>query len=146
MRGLKISEGVMAVLGAIATFLGAFILFAGDDQFVGLGGDASWRVGDLSVAWGYGLAAAGVAILVLAAGLYRRDRAGGVPVERSSRADLAVHGVVFVLVNAFLWIQDIAIGGGVDYAWWITIPWGIGLAVHAVTILRDGGGRGAAVH
>lgn len=36
-------------------------------------------------------------------------------------------------MNAFIWIQDIAIGGGVSYAYWITIPWGIGLAIHATT-------------
>lgn len=145
MRGLKVSEGVLAVLGAVGAFMGVFILFAGDDQYVGLGGEASWRVGDLSVAWGYGLAAGGLAVLLLAVALYRRDRHRGVVGQPSGRADLAVHATVFVLVNAFLWIQDAAIGGGIDYAWWITIPWGIGLGIHAIVALRDGG-RHAAVH
>jgi hypothetical protein len=38
---------------------------------------------------------------------------------------------VFPPVNAFVWIQDFAIGGGLDYAYWVTIPWAIGLAIHA---------------
>lgn len=38
-----------------------------------------------------------------------------------------------MLVNAFVWVQDIALGDGVNYAWWITIPWGIALAAHAIT-------------
>jgi hypothetical protein len=46
------------------------------------------------------------------------------------------HGVIFVLVNAFLWLQDIALGGGVDYAYWVTIPWGVGLAAQIVAVSR----------
>ena len=40
------------------------------------------------------------------------------------------HVGAFVIVNAFLWIVDIAGGGGVEWAYWTTIPWGIGLAFH----------------
>ena len=46
--------------------------------------------------------------------------------------DLMWHVGAFVLVNAFLWIQDIAAGGGVDYAYWTTIPWGVGLLAHII--------------
>lgn len=42
------------------------------------------------------------------------------------------HAGVFVLVNAFLWIQDIAAGGGLEYAYWTTIPWALGLGFHAL--------------
>ena len=36
------------------------------------------------------------------------------------------------IVNAFLWLQDLATGGGLEYAYWTTIPWGIGLLAHAI--------------
>ncbi len=35
-------------------FLGVFILVADEDQYVGIGGDLSWRVGDISSAWATG--------------------------------------------------------------------------------------------
>lgn len=145
MKGLRISEWVLAVLGAIAGFSGVFILVGGDDQYIGLGGEASWRVGDLSIAWGYGLAAGGLAVMLAAFLLFRRDRRAGVAHEPSTRADLAVHATVFVLVNAFVIIQDAAIGDGINYAWWLTIPWGIGLAAHAIAVLAVGG-RHAPTH
>ena len=55
---------VPAIVGVIALFMGLFILFAGEDQSVGLGGNLSWRVGDIDTAWAYGLLAVG-AVLVL---------------------------------------------------------------------------------
>ncbi len=36
------------IVGGIAAFLGLFILFGPEDEYVGLGGDFSWRVGDIS--------------------------------------------------------------------------------------------------
>ncbi len=36
--------------------------------------------------------------------------------------------MIFAIVNAFRWLQDFALGAGVDYAWWITIPWGMALS------------------
>lgn len=134
--GLRVSETVLAILGGVAVFLGAFILLAGDDQYVGLGGEASWRVGDIALAWGIGLLAVGVVVAVLDAALVRSDRRRPVSATRTStNADLAVHATVFVLVNALVWAQDIALGGGVNYAWWLTIPWGIGLGIHAYVAL-----------
>ena len=53
---------------------------------------------------------------------------------------LVVHAFVFVAVNAFLWIQDIVAGGGIEWAYWATIPWGIGLTIHAVVFFVSGGG------
>lgn len=52
--------------------------------------------------------------------------------------DLLWHIGVFVIVNAFLWIQDFAAGGGLDYAYWTTIPWGVGLALHVASFLYGG--------
>jgi hypothetical protein len=130
--GLRVSETVLAILGGIAVFLGAFILLAGDDQYVGLGGEASWRVGDIALAWGIGLLIVGLVVALLDAVLVRWDRGHAVSdVRATASTDFAVHAAVFVLVNAFVWLQDIAIGGGVNYAWWLTVPWGIGLAIHA---------------
>jgi hypothetical protein len=130
--GMRVSETVLAILGGIAVFLGAFILLAGDDQYVGLGGEASWRVGDVALAWGIGLLVTGVVVALLDTALVRWDRTHVVSdVRTSARTDFAVHATVFVLVNAIVWLQDIALGGGVNYAWWLTIPWGIGLAYHA---------------
>jgi 2TM domain len=43
------------------------------------------------------------------------------------------HLVAYLLVNGGLWVLDIATGGGVDWAYWPTIGWGIGLALHATT-------------
>lgn len=54
------------------------------------------------------------------------------------------HTGAYVVVNTFLWIQDIAGGGGLEYAYWTTIGWGIGLAFHHVAYFlgrRDLEGR-----
>lgn len=137
---LRVSEVVLGILGGVALFMGVFVLLAGDDQYVGLGGEASWRVGDIGLAWAIALLAVGAAAVLIDAALVQRERHRASAVAApSGRTDLAVHAVMFVLVNAFIWIQDIAIGGGVNYAWWITIPWGVGLAIHAVAVFRDGG-------
>ena len=37
-------------------------------------------------------------------------------------SSLLWHAGTFVVVNAFLWIQDIVAGGGLEYAYWTTIP------------------------
>jgi hypothetical protein len=127
---------VLGVLGAIATFLGAFILLAGDEQSVGLGGQTSWQVGEIDPAWGYGLLAVGVLALLTTLGLVLRARSlppAPAAEPRSGWGDVAAHAAVFLVVNAFLWAQDIALGDGLNYAYWVTIPWGIGLAAHALT-------------
>lgn len=59
--------------------MGAFILFAGDEQYVGLSGEASRRVGDLAPAWGFGLLAVGVVTVLLDAAPVRWDRRRLVP-------------------------------------------------------------------
>ena len=58
---------VLAILAAIALFAGLFILFAGDNQSIGLGGELSWRVGDIDAAWAYGLLGSGAVVLLAAA-------------------------------------------------------------------------------
>lgn len=124
---------VLGIVGGIAAFMGGFILLAGDDQYVGLGGSLSWRVGDLGPAWGVALLAGGIVVLLIGLGLVisamRSPRPG--VVDHGLR-DLQVHTGAFVLVNAFLWVQDFVISGSIDYAYLITIAWGAGLVGHAV--------------
>jgi Na+/melibiose symporter-like transporter len=51
------------------------------------------------------------------------------------------HIGTFVVINAFLWILDIVAGApGVQWAYWITIFWGIGLAFHVLAYLIDDSG------
>jgi hypothetical protein len=127
---------VLGILGVIATFLGGFILLGSAEQSVGLGGQASWQVSEIDPAWGYGLLVAGLMALLATVALVLHTRslpATPVASPRSGWGDVATHATIFLVVNAFLWMQDIALGDGLNYAYWVTIPWGIGLAAHAVT-------------
>ena len=44
---------------------------------------------------------------------------------------LGIHALVYVLVNAGLWIVDAATGGR-HWAWLPTLGWGVGLTIHAI--------------
>ncbi len=53
--------------------------------------------------------------------------------------DFLYHLMVFVLVNAMLVIVDVLGGGpgdilGLDWAYWVIIAWGFGLAGHAISV------------
>jgi hypothetical protein len=53
--------------------------------------------------------------------------------------DLVWHVGVFVIINAFFWILDLSIGQpGAQWAYWITLFWGLGLAFHVLTYLIEG--------
>lgn len=54
---------LLAIFGAIAVFLGLFIMFAGDNQSLGIF-DATWQVGDIADEWAYGLLIGGGLVLV----------------------------------------------------------------------------------
>jgi len=132
----RVTEWVLGILGAIAAFVGLFILYAGPEQYVGLGGDLTWRVGEIESGWGYGLLIGGAALLGGAVGLLQWERRHPHEYQQQSeRAGLITHVAVFVLVNGLLWLQDILAGGGLEYAYWITIPWGVGLAAHVIAYL-----------
>jgi hypothetical protein len=127
----RITEWFLGVIGVIIASMGVVLLTAGPEQYVGIGGDLLWRVGDIAPAWGYGLLIGG--LISLAGAILLRvteRRRPGVHSEVSERAALVTHIVVFVLVNGILWAQDILMGGGLNYAYWVTIPWGIGLIAH----------------
>ncbi|MSP22308.1 MAG: 2TM domain-containing protein [Dehalococcoidia bacterium] len=50
-----------------------------------------------------------------------------------------VHLGVYIVVNTGLWLMDIAIGGGLEWAYWTTIGWGIGVAAHGtMTFFANG--------
>lgn len=49
------------------------------------------------------------------------------------------HVGTFVIINIFFWFIDIGLGqGGVQWAFWIAIPWSFALAFHALAYLIDG--------
>ena len=128
------TEILLGILGVICLAVGVVILVVDDDQFVGLGGDWSWRVGDIPVAAAWGLLIGGAVLLIMMGAMIwagRSARAGRVQSADRPRHELIAHATAFAIVNAFLWIQDIAAGGGLEYAYWTTIPWGIGLLAHA---------------
>lgn len=131
--GWRFTEWLLGILGVVGLFLGLFIFVAGDEQYVGFGGDLSWRVGDVSPAWAGGLVVGGIVLIVSAAvmlvsGMNRF--ADVVPAGRRS-SEILWHLGIFVVVNALIWAQDLATGGGV-YAYWVTIPWAVGLGAHAI--------------
>ena len=49
------------------------------------------------------------------------------------------HIGTFVIINVLLWVLDIAVGAdGVQWAWWVTLMWGVALLFHALAWLIDG--------
>jgi hypothetical protein len=136
----RVTRGVLIIVGSIAAFLGLFIMVGPDDSSIGLGGQVSWEVGEIAPAWGYGLLLGGAA--ALACGLFLVARARRLPKDANAGGwhDVMAHAVVFLVVNTIVWAQDIATGGGVDYAYWITVPWGVGLLVQAAAQAAAGGG------
>lgn len=67
-------EWVAGIIGAVALFLGLFITFAGENQSLGLGGDWSWEVGEISSAWQYGFLIGGAVLLLGVIGLVIQGR------------------------------------------------------------------------
>ena len=55
--------------------------------------------------------------------------------------DLMWHAGAFVIINAMIWMLDLITGAsGVQWAYWVTIFWGIGLAFHVLTYLIEDSG------
>ncbi len=67
-------EWVLGIAGAIAVFVGAFIQFAGEDQYLGILWIWSWRVGDISDAWLFGSLIVGCLLLAASFGLVSQRR------------------------------------------------------------------------
>jgi hypothetical protein len=45
------------------------------------------------------------------------------------------HATFYVVVNAIIVAQDLIAGGGLDWAYWTFVPWGIGLLAHGLAVL-----------
>jgi uncharacterized membrane protein YhaH (DUF805 family) len=49
------------------------------------------------------------------------------------------HAGAFLIINAFFWILDFAVGAeGLNWSIWITALWGFALAFHALAYYVDG--------
>lgn len=48
------------------------------------------------------------------------------------------HVTFYVIVNAIVVSQDLVAGGGLDWAYWVLVPWGIGLLAHGLAVLFTG--------
>jgi hypothetical protein len=55
-------------------------------------------------------------------------------------SDMMWHVATFVIINGFLWFIDLR-SGGVDWAYWVTIGWGLGVAFHVAFYFIDTSGR-----
>lgn len=133
------TEILLGILGVVCLAVGVVILVVDDNQFVGFGGDFSWRVGDIPAAAAWGLLIGGAVLLIVMGAMIwagRSTAAGRVEPAERPRQELIAHAAAFTIVNGLLWIQDIAQGGGLEYAYWTTIPWGIGLAAHAIAYTK----------
>ncbi len=130
----RVTRRVLIIVGAITALLGVFILLGPDDASIGVGGTVSWEIEEIGATWGYGLLLAGGVLLAGGLVLVARSRRLPKPAEQSATGwhDVIAHASVFLIVNSFVWMQDLAIGGGIDYAYWITVPWGVGLLLHIV--------------
>ncbi len=68
------------------------------------------------------------------------------PEERAQRrvkrfTDVMWHLATFIIINGFLWFIDLR-RGGLEWAYWVTIVWGIGLAFHvADAFIGDEGAK-----
>lgn len=80
------------------------------------------------------------------------DAASTSPEQRARKrvkefTDVMWHVATFVIINGFLWAIDIVQGEGVQWAFWVTIAWGIGLAFHvAAYLLSDSGAQNRRYH
>ena len=53
--GWSVSGWLLGILGGISVFVGLFALFGNESSSIGLGGDLSWQVSEITDAWMYGL-------------------------------------------------------------------------------------------
>ncbi len=73
-------------------------------------------------------------------------QATSTPEERArkrvkERTDVMWHVSAYAIINALLWLIDIGQGGGVDWAFWPTIGWGVGLGFHVASYMIDESGQ-----
>jgi hypothetical protein len=138
-HGWHFTEWLLGIVGGIGAFLGLFTFLASDETSIGLGGDWTWEVGEIATGTKWALVIGGALFIAIAVAMGIAGRSRVRPVSRISDelSNLIWHAGIFVAVNTFIWLQDIALGGGLDYAYWVTIPWGLGLLAHAFAYSRE---------
>lgn len=52
------------------------------------------------------------------------------------KRDFMGHLGAYVMVNAIVWAIWLMGGGGYPWPIWVTIPWGIGIVSHAISVYR----------
>lgn len=57
-----------------------------------------------------------------------------------AKASLRSHWFTYIVVNAFLFAIDWWSGGGIDWAYWAAIGWGVGIALHTLSTFAELGG------
>jgi hypothetical protein len=48
-----------------------------------------------------------------------------------------LHVGLFVAINGWIWMVDLTNGDGIEFAYWITIPWAILLVLHGLTVRAE---------
>jgi hypothetical protein len=48
-----------------------------------------------------------------------------------------IHLAIYVVINVGLYVIDFAQGDGLQWAYWVTIGWGIGILVHLVSLIIE---------
>ncbi|GAA1470467.1 2TM domain-containing protein [Microbacterium thalassium] len=48
------------------------------------------------------------------------------------------HVGVYVIINGMLWFLDLWTGPGIQWAFWVTVFWGVGLLFHVLAWFVDG--------
>lgn len=51
--------------------------------------------------------------------------------------DLLWHSSSFVVCNVFLWAVDLVTHPGLQWAYWVTVAWGVGLLFHVASYAID---------
>ena len=49
--------------------------------------------------------------------------------------DFMWHLAAYLIANAIIFTQDWLAGDGINWAYWIAIPWGAGLLFHAIALV-----------
>lgn len=47
------------------------------------------------------------------------------------------HLAAFTIINSMMWALDWVTGNGIEWAYWVTGPWAVGLAFHAAAYFID---------
>lgn len=47
------------------------------------------------------------------------------------------HFLVYICVNVVVYIVDIITGGGIEFAYWVTLGWGIGVVAHFFSVFGE---------